>query len=229
MAVSTNRICQHCLKVVPRTNFSLEKGNILGLLGHNGAGKSTLINCLIGQERFKGRIEFNGISMKQYLKTRIPEVSIVPDQVYTYDHLSGIDFIKFALEFKGQSFNKLQKEIEALLVLFEIQHKKLDLCKNYSLGIKKKFFLTAMLASSPKLLILDEPTNGLDVRSIINLREYLRNLASKGTTIVLTSHNLEFLSKVSDRVILLKCATSPQIIEDHKNQVLEELFLDSEV
>ena len=159
-------------EVLQSINMELEKGRIHAIMGKNGAGKTTLINCLLQEITYQGLIE-----------TQITrdDIAFLSDTPHYYDYLTGEEFVSLTLKLH----NKIPPQRKLILDFFEIfgfsPNEEQMLLKTYSFGMKKKTALIAFILLKPQLLILDEPTNGLDASSIILLKKMIKRTAEQGT------------------------------------------------
>lgn len=216
----TKKIGQN--KILDNISFNIEKNKIIGLVGKNGAGKTTLLKSIVGLYKITGgEVIINGYNLKKDYKMAINEVGVMIDSIGLYDYMSAEDNLKvFSIMFKGVSEEKI-KELLCLVSLEEYKFKKL---KTYSLGMRQRLGLAHALINNPKLLILDEPTNGLDPVGIKDLREFLKSL--KDVTIIISSHLLSEIENICDEVIFID---KGKIIGDYNLKEcqinLEEKFL----
>lgn len=211
--------------VLDAINLDFPKGSILGVLGHNGAGKSTFIRCLSGQENFAGQASIEAVPITDFLEKRRPDVAIVPDTPSVYGHLSVAEFMRFVIEFKGHDYQSQKAEMEKWVEAFDLRPHLTKLCRDCSFGTQKKAFLIPQLVTNPNFVLLDEPTNGLDVESQYYLRGWLKTLAEAGAIVIVTSHNLDFLGKVASSILLLKRGEKARTILAPDDVDLEALFL----
>lgn len=180
-------------------NLEVEEGIIFGFLGKNGAGKSTLINILTGLIVDK---EGEFILLGKENKIPLKEIGVLPDYASLYNNYTALEHMKYLNGVLGAK--KSKKEL--LEVLYEVgltEHVNKKI-KNYSFGMKKKLGIAQTLINDPKLLFLDEPTSGVDANSALDLHYLIRKIASKGTTIFLTSHNLNELEKLCNEIAIMK-------------------------
>ena len=186
-------------KILNDISFDVEKGKVIGLIGKNGAGKSTLLKSIVGLYKINGgNIIINGFDVSKDYKNAIKEVGVMIEAPGLYDYMNAEDNLKvFSMMLKGISEEKI-KELLCLVSLEGCKYKKL---KTYSLGMRQRLGLAHALINDPKLLILDEPTNGLDPVGISDLREFLKSL--KDVTIIISSHLLSEIENICDEVIFI--------------------------
>ncbi len=186
-------------KIIDNISFNIRKGHIVGLVGPNGAGKSTLLKIMTGLCKIDtGNVYYNGISLKDNFEQAIKNVGCIIENPDMYKNLSGKDNLElFRLMFKNVSEKNL-KDIVSLVNLEKDIGKKF---KTYSLGMKERLGIAASLLGNPNILILDEPTNGLDPIGIKKLRNIIKSL--KGVTVLISSHLLSEIENICDEVIFI--------------------------
>lgn len=186
-------------KILDDISFTINEGSIIGLVGKNGAGKSTLLKTIVGLYHIdKGEIIINNFDLKKNYDKAIENIGCLIEEPSMYDYLTGEENLNiFRLMLKNVSEERV-KEIVKLVSLEGSIYKKL---KTYSLGMKQRLGLANALLNNPKILILDEPTNGLDALGIIDLRNFLKSL--KNTTIIISSHNLSEIENICNEVIFI--------------------------
>ncbi|MBD7916220.1 ABC transporter ATP-binding protein [Clostridium sp. Sa3CUN1] len=190
------------IKVLNEINFSIEKGNIVALVGPNGAGKTTLMKCITGLTTIdNGLIEIDGTSINKNRSKYLSNFSSIIETPSLYEMLSGYDNINFIKEINNISKEKFN-EILSFVNLGDRIYSKV---KTYSLGMKQKLALGMALLTEPKLLILDEPTNGLDPSASSDLCNLLLEMSRKiNISILVSSHILSDLEKICDKIIFIK-------------------------
>ncbi len=193
------------IPVVERVSFVIQPGEILGYLGPNGAGKSTTVKMLTGLiEPTSGEMEFYGRDVRSDLKSFQRRLGYVPEEPHLYPHLSGREYLQLVGRIRGIARRALEEKIDALLRLVGLWEDRLSPLASYSKGMRQKILLLAALMHDPDLLILDEPFSGLDVNAAMILRSLLRSLAERKKMILYSSHVLEVVEKVCDRVLILR-------------------------
>ena len=190
-------------KVVDSISFSLYPGQVFGFIGPNGAGKSTTIKMICGLTSISGgSIYVNGYNVERCFKKAISSVGAVIESPQLYPYLTGLGNLKLFAKFYGKSANKRIKNIMKLTGMTSFANKKVS---TYSLGMKQRLGIAQALLNKPKLLILDEPTNGLDPDGIKEIRNLIRILAEReNMAIVISSHNLAELELVCDEIAVIK-------------------------
>jgi len=192
------------IHAVRDVSFFVEKGVLCGLLGPNGAGKSTLFKMMMGLlEPDSGEIAlddkvvtFGEVEFKR-------KIGYAPESAILYEYLTGMEFLAFIAAAKEIPKGMRQEQIDHWLSFFDLTEKAGELIINYSHGMRRKLSLCAALLGEPEILLLDEATNGLDPESSFKLKEYLREFCSKGGTLLFSSHIIETVEHLCDRIIIL--------------------------
>lgn len=184
-------------KVVNRVNFSVFAGQIFGFVGPNGAGKSTTIKMITGLTNISyGSVRICGYSVEHSFKKAISNIGAVVETPQLYPYLSGLQNLKLFANFYGK---KAQARISKIVKLVGLENRIKDKVSTYSLGMKQRLGIAQALLNKPQLLILDEPTNGLDPNGIVEMRNILRVLAEQEKmAIIISSHNLLELEQICD-------------------------------
>jgi len=185
--------------IVSDISLELNEGEIFGFLGPNGAGKSTTIKMIVGLSKItEGNVYVGGCSVKDDFKGAMRNIGCIVENPDLYKYMSGMDNLKmFAKIYKGVD----KARIDEVIKIVDLERAINDKVKTYSLGMKQRLGIAQALLHSPKLLILDEPTNGLDPAGIKEMRELLRRLSSEtGLTVFISSHILGEMQQMCDRV-----------------------------
>ena len=214
-------------------NLSLDvyKGEIFGFLGPNGAGKTTTIKALLGFiYPDSGQISLFKENHKSLLIRK--KIGFMPEIANYYWYLTPVEMLKMYGELFYMDKRKVDERIEELLSLVELEQAKNILMKNFSKGMMQKVSFAQALINDPELLILDEPTGGLDPISRMTMRDTIKRLRDKGKTIFFSSHELSEVEMVCDRVgilnkgTLLKSGKMSELLEEkEEHQTLEKYFL----
>ena len=187
------------LTAVKDLSFTIEKGNVYGILGPNGSGKSTTLGVVLNVvNRTNGTFSwFDGnISTHEALK----KVGAIIERPNFYPYMTAVQNLKLVCKIKEVSEGKIEEKLE-LVGLLDRKNSKFH---TYSLGMKQRLAIASALLNDPEILILDEPTNGLDPQGIHQIREIIKKVASEGTTILLASHLLDEVEKVCSHVVILR-------------------------
>ncbi|WP_053992203.1 ABC transporter ATP-binding protein [Mangrovimonas sp. TPBH4] len=187
------------LTAVQDLSFTINKGNVYGILGPNGSGKSTTLGIVLNVvNKTSGNFHwFDGnISTHNALK----KVGAIIERPNFYPYMTAYQNLKLVCKIKGVPFEKIQEKLEVVGLLDRKDHK----FRTYSLGMKQRLAIASALLNDPEILILDEPTNGLDPQGIHQIREIIKNIAANGTTILLASHLLDEVEKVCSHVVVLR-------------------------
>lgn len=188
--------------VIDNLNFEVKYGDFFGLLGRNGAGKSTLINILVGLYNFnEGVCQILGHDAKDLDRVK-NEVGVMPDVANLYSEMNAYEFITYMGVLKGIKLD--EQSIRKLLVKVGLDIQKKVKIKNFSFGMKKKISIAQAIIGDPKIIFLDEPTSGVDPESILKLQNLFLQLNREGTTIFITSHNLQEIEKLCNKLAILK-------------------------
>ncbi|ALC90554.1 bacitracin ABC transporter ATP-binding protein [Bacillus sp. FJAT-18017] len=189
--------------IVDDVSFSVEKGEIFGLLGPNGAGKTTIIRMIVSLiGRTKGNVIINGYNLDSQFKESMSEMGAIVENPEFYKYLSGYKNLKHYANMAKEKITEDQiKEVVRVAGLEDAIHQKV---KTYSLGMRQRLGVAQALLHSPSLLILDEPTNGLDPQGIREFRDYLRTLAKEGISVLVSSHLLSEMELMCDRFAIIE-------------------------
>ncbi|NLP47953.1 MAG: ABC transporter ATP-binding protein [Clostridiales bacterium] len=192
-------------KAVDDLSLTVNAGEIFGFIGPNGAGKTTTIKSIVGILEFDaGQIFIDGLSVKTQPLQCKQITAYIPDNPDLYEYLTGLAYINFVADIFGVK----KDEREPLLVKYaDLLDLKADLANpisSYSHGMKQKLALIAAFIHSPKLLVLDEPFVGLDPKSAHNLKGLMRDLCDKGGAIFFSSHVLDVVEKLCDRIAIIR-------------------------
>lgn len=186
------------ITAVNNLTVTIEKGNVYGILGPNGSGKSTTLGIVLNVvNKTKGSFHwFDGnVSTHEALKN----VGAIIERPNFYPYMTASQNLKLVCRIKGVSSDNIDEKLDLVGLLDRKDHK----FKTFSLGMKQRLAIASSLLNNPEILILDEPTNGLDPQGIHQIREIIKKVASEGTTILLASHLLDEVEKVCSHVIIL--------------------------
>ncbi len=202
------------VQALDQVTFTIAPGELCGLLGANGAGKSTLFKTLMGLLQADSgeiviantTIHFGEVEYKR-------RIGYAPENPVFYEYLTGLEFLNFIAAARNNGNGAAdQIEIPRWLTFFDLMSKAGELIKNYSHGMRRKLSLISALLGAPQMLLLDEATNGLDPETSFRFKEYLRAYCRAGGTVLFSSHIIETVEQLCDRIIIL-----------HRGRVLREL------
>lgn len=217
-------------KVLKNISFKIEGGEIFAFIGHNGAGKTTMIKCIMGILGFEeGDILVDNKSIKEEPLECKRIMAYVADNPDLYENMKAIDFINFICDMYEVSEDIRRENTLKYAKMFEIEDKLNDDISSFSHGMKQKIALIAALAHNPKVLIMDEPFVGLDPKAVYDMKEIMRDMAKEGKTIFFSTHILDVVEKLCDRVAIIKDGTIVKVgkMKDIKgDESLEQVFLE---
>ena len=186
------------VKAVQNLSFSVEKGSVFGILGPNGSGKTTTLGMLLGVlQPDAGNFSWFG---KAPAAESLKKIGAILETPNFFPYLSGIQNLRIVADIKEVPYSRIDPVLEQV----NLSNRGKDNFKNYSLGMKQRLALGAALLNQPEVLVLDEPTNGLDPQGIAEVRQLITQIAQDGTTILLASHLLDEVEKVCTDVAILK-------------------------
>jgi ABC-2 type transport system ATP-binding protein len=187
------------LTAVKDLSFTINKGNVYGILGPNGSGKSTTLGVVLNVVN-KTHGDFHWFDGNTTTHDALKKVGAIIENPNFYPYMSAYQNLKLVCKIKGVDIAKIDEKLE-IVGLIERKNSKF---KTYSLGMKQRLAIASALLNDPEILILDEPTNGLDPQGIHQIREIIREIAKEGTTILLASHLLDEVEKVCSHVVVLR-------------------------
>lgn len=190
---------------VDKLNIKIKDGSIVALVGPNGAGKTTTINMLIGIITMsEGNIFINGISVKENIMAIKKQIGYVSDDENKFLSLKAIEYLNFVADMYKICESERKNIILSLSERFNIKDDLETRMDKFSKGMKQKIMIIASLLHNPKVWILDEPFTGLDPKTSYELKIFMKEYASKGNIVILSSHILEIVENLCDEVILIK-------------------------
>lgn len=187
------------ITAVDNLSFTIEKGNVYGLLGPNGSGKSTTLGIVLNVVN-KTSGNFFWFDGKTNTHNALKKIGAIIEHPNFYPYMTAEQNLKLVCKIKGISEEKINEKLD-LVGLLERKNSKF---RGFSLGMKQRLAIASALLNDPEILILDEPTNGLDPQGIHQIREIIRAIAAQGTTILLASHLLDEVEKVCSHVVILR-------------------------
>lgn len=192
------------LVAVDNVNLFLKEGEILGLLGPNGAGKTTLINAVLGLTNINsGEIKIFGKKLNENERDIKKNVGIVPQDIAVFYDLTGYENAAYFAALYGLKGNVLKKRVEESLSFTGISDKKNEMVSKYSGGMKRRLNIACAIIHHPKLIIMDEPTVGIDPQSRKHILNSVRELNKQGSTIIYTSHYMEEVEELCTRITIM--------------------------
>lgn len=214
-------------------NLEIPEGSFFGLLGPNGAGKSTLIHCIMGLAvPTSGRAEVFGHEIVEDYRKARAQVGLAPQDINLDWFLSVEDTLDYHGGYYGMPKKERKKRIEELLEAFSLTDKRKSNSRFLSGGMKRRVVLARALMHRPKMLILDEPTAGVDVELRLELWRYMKKVNKEGTSILLTTHYIEEAEQLCDNIALInagkiiKTGTAGDLKKFYKKKTLEDVYLE---
>lgn len=212
-------------EVLKGINLEITPGQIIGYIGPNGAGKSTTVKILCGLiSEFSGEIEIFGKDLRKQTLEIKKQVGYIPENAVLYESLTPMEFMEFIGEMRSLNPEQTHKKAEALMSIFEMKPNINQRISTFSKGMRQKVLICSSLLHNPDLIFMDEPLSGLDANSVIMVKEMLTHLAHDGKTIFYSSHLMDIVEKISDRIILIDQGT---VIADGSFNDLNKLTNDA--
>jgi ABC-2 type transport system ATP-binding protein len=205
-AISLKRVVKTFGNITAVNDVELEvkPGEIFGLLGPNGSGKSTAMKMLLGLvQPDAGAVEVFGVDVKRDPVAVKRQVGYVPESPRLYEFLTGLEYLDFIGDVFGISTEEKKERISEYLKALDLEGREGDMISGYSQGMKQKVALISALLHKPKLLILDEPLNGLDPKSARIVKDLLHELKAQGVTTLMSTHVLEIAEAICDRIAIM--------------------------
>ena len=220
-------------EVLKGLNLDVYPGELFGFIGRNGIGKSTTIDCMIGVKQFNsGKIYVNGYDIVKSPIEAKDSYGYVASEPNCYEVMTGYDYLEFVASIYRISEGTFYNSYKYLCKRLNLDLKELaNPISGYSHGMKQKLCLVASLLHNPDIWILDEPTVGLDIMTCEELKKMMREYANHGKTVFVTSHNIELVSKLCDRVAIVNDGLVKEIIDLNKNPLkriqLAKIFIET--
>lgn len=212
--------------ILKKISFEVKKGEIVGFIGPNGAGKTTTIKLILGLQKVtKGNVEINGYDVKKDFEKAIYRVGAIIENPDVYTYLTGYENLKIAQEYYKNIPNQ---RIDEVVKIVGLKDSIMNKVSKYSLGMRQRLGIAQAILHKPQLLILDEPTNGLDPEGIIEIRNLLKKLVfEENIGILISSHNLSEVENICDKVCIIKSGKiiDEKDIKELKSQNLEECYI----
>ncbi|MCG2726937.1 MAG: ABC transporter ATP-binding protein [Elusimicrobia bacterium] len=191
-------------KALYNLNITVKPGEIFGFLGPNGAGKTTTVKIISGiLMPTSGTVIIGGYDILADTINAKRTLAYIPDEPFVYPKLTGYEFLRFIGDIYKVPFSYQKSEIPALMKIFDLSKFSNELLEAYSHGMKQKLLIAGVLLRNPKVLLFDEPTIGLDPKSIKKFKDILSDLAKKGTTIFMCTHILEMAQNLCSKIAII--------------------------
>jgi ABC-2 type transport system ATP-binding protein len=191
-------------QVLHGINLDINPGQIIGYIGPNGAGKSTTVKILCGLiSDFQGEISIFGKDLRTQTIEIKKQVGYIPENAVLYESLTPLEFMEFIGSMRSLNPEQTSQKAEALMSIFEMKSHLNQRISTFSKGMRQKVLICSSLLHNPDLIFMDEPLSGLDANSVIMVKEMLIHLAKEGKTIFYSSHLMDVVEKISDRIILI--------------------------
>ncbi len=218
-------------RVLNGINLEIQRGQIIGYIGTNGAGKSTTIKIMLGIiEGYTGQVKILGQDISNGSVEYKKKIGYVPELADIYENLTAFEYISFLGGVYGIDQDTLIEKAKKLMKLFTIEGAINSRISSYSKGMKTKLLIICSLIHNPDILFFDEPLSGLDANSVMIFKEVMSSLAKEGKTIFYSSHIMDVVEKVSDRIVLIDNGTIAadgsfeELKNSEKESSLEEVF-----
>lgn len=218
-------------KVLVGIDLEVFRGQIIGYIGPNGAGKSTTVKIMLGLlTGYQGKVDIFGQDIAKSDNSYKRKIGYVPENGEVYDNLTALEYITFVGQMYGMSEEVIEYKTVRLLDKFDMVDALHGRISSFSKGMKQKLLIIASLIHDPELLFFDEPLSGLDANSVMIVKEMMSLLSAEGKTIFYSSHIMDVVEKISNRIVLLKDGkivadgTFEQLREKNKEGTLEQIF-----
>lgn len=217
--------------VLKGIDLEVDKGEIIGYIGPNGAGKSTTIKILIGMiPDFSGEVQVLGRNVKDNPLEVKRLIGYVPENAMLYETLSPMEYLRFLGSLYQLPTSHIEQKATELLRLFSLYNQRDDRMTTFSKGMKQKVLLISGMLHNPEVIFLDEPLSGLDANAVILVKEILAQLKHAGKTIFYSSHIMDVVEKISDRIVLINQGaviangTFEELKSQRESGSLEQIF-----
>jgi len=218
-------------QVLHGIDLEIKSGQIIGYIGPNGAGKSTTVKILCGLiSEFQGNITIFDKDLRTQAIEIKKQVGYIPENAVLYESLTPMEFMEFIGEMRGLGIEQTRDKAEKLMDIFEMKPNLNQRISTFSKGMRQKVMICSALLHNPDLIFMDEPLSGLDANSVIMVKEMLVHLAREGKTVFYSSHIMDVVEKISDRIILIdqgKVIADGSFVELNKlanDENLEKMF-----
>lgn len=211
-------------QVLHGINLQISSGQIIGYIGPNGAGKSTTVKILCGLiSEFTGDVSIFGKDLRTQTLEIKQQIGYIPENAALYESLTPLEFMEFIGDMRGLETEQTRSKAEALMDIFEMKSSLNQRIATFSKGMRQKVLICSALLHNPALIFMDEPLSGLDANSVIMVKEMLIHLAREGKTVFYSSHLMDVVEKISDRIILID---QGKVIADGSFEELNKLSND---
>ncbi|MCP9767298.1 ABC transporter ATP-binding protein [Lacihabitans sp. LS3-19] len=218
-------------EVLKGIDLEIKSGQIIGYIGPNGAGKSTTIKILTGLLiDYAGEVKINGLEIKDHSLEIKSLIGYVPENAILYDSLSPMEYFRFVGGLHQLDLDKIKSKSQELLRVFGLADNRNERMTSFSKGMKQKVLLISGMLHNPQILFLDEPLSGLDANSVILIKEILNQMRTVGKTIFYSSHIMDVVEKLCDRIILINSGlviadgTFEELKNAQNSASLEQMF-----
>ncbi|WP_174613166.1 ABC transporter ATP-binding protein [Virgibacillus ihumii] len=218
-------------QVLRGIDLDVYKGQVIGYIGPNGAGKSTTLKILLGLvEGYGGTVEIFGKNIKESGHTYKRKIGYVPENADIYENLTANEYLSFVGELYGMDRTAAEKKARKLMTAFEMEDVLHSRISSFSKGMRQKVIIMSGVLHDPDLIFLDEPLNGLDANSVMVIKDVMEQLVQRGKTIFYSSHIMDVVEKISNRIVLLadgKIAadgTFEELRQANEKGSLEDIF-----
>lgn len=212
------------VEVLKEISFRVQTGDIIGLLGPNGAGKSTLTKVIAGIEKAdSGVVLFHGENIQKNAINFKKRLGVVPQDIALYEDLSAYDNVKFFGSLYGYKGLELQNRIEEVLNFVGLWDRRKESPSKFSGGMKRRLNIACSVVHSPEILIMDEPTVGIDPQSRNHIMHLIRTLQERGTTVIYISHYIEEIEELCNRVIIMDYG---KLLVDDEKDIIKKRYYD---
>ncbi len=190
---------------VDHLDLHVPRGELFGFLGPNGAGKTTTLRMIAGIMRpTAGRIWLGGDDLLTSPMAAKARLGFIPDRPFVYEKLTGAEFLRFVAGLYGQDGELVERRIDELLEVFELQVWKDELVESYSHGMRQKLIISSAVIHRPECIVVDEPMVGLDPRAARLLKNIFREFVDRGGTVLMSTHTLEVAEAMCDRIAIIQ-------------------------
>ena len=218
-------------EVLKGINLNVSPGQIIGYIGPNGAGKSTTVKIICGLlDDFKGTVKVDGLDIRKDAIEIKKRIGYIPENAAIYESITPMEYFTFIAEMRQLDLKATQEKAMRFLKFFEVENNAHQRLGSFSKGMKQKVLIISALLHNPHILFMDEPLSGLDANSVIKVKEIITQMASEGKTIFYSSHLMDVVEKVSNRIILINNGqlvadgTFEDLKGEHHDESLEKMF-----